>query len=122
MSRLRDAKTARKSGTKKGIRESQNGGLWFTWKISTNSSLCPYYKMLWLKNKKLLTLGKINSFYISSDTIRIKINENGSPLSATHVDHFGKHFPDIDLSPSRSGSICINLYVHVIVVASYYRL
>ena len=72
-------------------------------KIFINSSLCPYYKMLWSKSKKLLTLGKINSFYISNGTIRIEINENSSPLSITHVDDFGKHFFDINLSLSRSG-------------------
>ena len=59
--------------------------------------------MLWLKWKKLLTLGKINGFYISNGTIRIKISEHSSRLSKTQVDDFGKHFPDIDLSPSRSG-------------------
>ena len=45
--------------------------------IFINSSSCPYYKMLWSKNKKL---EKINSFYISNDTIKIKISENSSPL------------------------------------------
>ena len=59
--------------------------------------------MLWSKSKKLLTLGKINSFYVSNGTIRIKISEYSSPLSITHVNDFGKYFPDIDLSPSRSG-------------------
>ena len=29
-----------------------------------NKSLCPYYKVLWSKNKKLHSLGKINSFFI----------------------------------------------------------
>ena len=65
-------------------------------KIFTNSSLSPYYRMLWSKSKKILTLGKIYSFHISNGTIRIKISENSSPLSITHVDDFGKHFPDID--------------------------
>ena len=55
--------------------------------------------MLWSKSKKLLTLGKLNSFCISNGTITIKISENSSPLSITHVNDFGKHFPDIDLSP-----------------------
>ena len=53
--------------------------------------------------KKLLTIGKIKSVYISNGTIRIKISENSSPLSITQDDDFGKHFSDIDLSPSRSG-------------------
>ena len=59
--------------------------------------------MSWSKSKKLPTLGKINSFNISNGTIRIKVSENNSPLSITRVDDFGKHFCDIDLSPSRSG-------------------
>ena len=52
--------------------------------------------MLWSKSKKLLTIGEIKRVYISNGTIRIKISENSSPLSITHVDDFGKHFPDID--------------------------
>ena len=32
---------------------------------------------------------------ISGDTV----NENSSSLSITHVDDFGKHFPDADVSP-----------------------
>ena len=68
-------------------------------KLFINRSLCPYYKMLWSKSKKLHSLSKIHSFFISGDTIKIRINENSSPLSITHVDDFGKHFPDVDLSP-----------------------
>ena len=64
-------------------------------KIFINISLCPYYMTLWSKSKKLLTLGKINSFYTSDGTIRIKISENSSPLIIS--------LPDTDLSSSRSG-------------------
>ena len=72
-------------------------------KIVINSSIWPYCKMLLSKSKELFTLGKINNFYFSNGTIRIKITKNSFPLSISHVDDFGKHFPDIDLSPSRSG-------------------
>ena len=68
-------------------------------KLFINRSLCPYYKVLWSKSKKLQNLGKIHSFLISGDTIKIKINENSPPLSVTHVDDFGNYFPDVDLSP-----------------------
>ena len=69
-------------------------------KLFINTSLCPYYKILWSKNKKLQNTGKIHSFFfISSDTIKIKINKNSLPLSVTHVDNFGNYFPDVDLSP-----------------------
>ena len=68
-------------------------------KLFINRSLCPYYKMLWSKSKKLHSVSKIYSFFISGDTIKIRVNENSLPLSITHVDDFGKHFPDVDLSP-----------------------
>ena len=68
-------------------------------KLFINKNLCPYYKVLWSKSKKLHSLGKINSFFISGDKIKIKVSENSLPLSITHVDDFGKYFPDIDLSP-----------------------
>ena len=68
------------------------------------------FKLLWSKSKKLLTLGKIFSFYISSDTVKIKISENSSPLVITHVDDFVKYFPYIDLwPPERSGEIYFRL-------------
>ena len=63
-----------------------------------NRRFCPYYKMLWSKSKKLYNLSKIHSFFISGDTIKIRVNESSSPLSLTHVDNFGKHFPDVYLS------------------------
>ena len=69
-------------------------------KLFINKNLCPYYKVLWSKSKKLHSLGKINSFFfISGDTIKIRVGENSLHLSITHVDDSRKYFPDIDLSP-----------------------
>ena len=67
-------------------------------KFFINKSLCPYYKMLRSESKKIHSLSRIHSFFISGDTIKIKVNENSSPLSITHVDDFGIRFPDADLS------------------------
>ena len=50
-------------------------------------------KVLRWKRKKLHSSGKIFSFYISGDTIKIKVMENSSSFSVTHVDYFGKYFP-----------------------------
>ena len=61
-------------------------------KLSSKRILCPHYKVLWSRK------GKNLNFYISGDTIKIKVSENSSPLSITHVDDFGKYFPDINLS------------------------
>ena len=68
--------------------------------IFINPSLCPYYRMLWSKSKRLLDLGKINNFYVSSGKIKIRIQENSKPLSITHAEDFKKYFPDVDLTPS----------------------
>ena len=68
-------------------------------KLFINKLLCPYYKVLWYKSKKIHSLVKINSFFILGDTIKINVSENSLPLSITRVDDFGKYFRDIDLSP-----------------------
>ena len=68
--------------------------------VFINPSLYPYYRMLWSKSKRLLDLGKINNFYVSSGKIKIRIQENSKPLSITHVEDFKKYFPDVDLTPS----------------------
>ena len=68
--------------------------------IFVNQSLCPYYKSLSSKSKKLRSLGKIHSFFISNSTIKIKLQENSNPESITHSSNFDKFFLDIDISPS----------------------
>ena len=68
-------------------------------KIFINQSLCPYYRILWSKCKKLHSLDKIHTFYVSNGTFKIKISENGQPISITHTSDFDKYFPGVDLSP-----------------------
>ena len=67
--------------------------------VYINQSLCPYYKSLWSKSKKLRTLGKIHSFFISNSTIKLKLQENSVPVAITHNSDFQKYFPGVDLSP-----------------------
>ena len=52
-------------------------------------------------------MGRIHSFYITSESIKIKVHKNSTPLAITHVNDFEYHFADVDLSPtstSNSGS------------------
>ena len=63
-----------------------------------NRSLCPYYKVLWSGARNCITLVKL-SFFISGDTVKIKINESSAPLPVSRVDDFGNYFSDVDLSP-----------------------
>ena len=54
---------------------------------------------VWSKCKRRLDLRKINNFYISSGTIKVKISENRNPISITHTQDFVKYFPEVDLLP-----------------------
>ena len=65
-----------------------------------NTGLCPYYRMLCSKCRRLHNLGKIGYFYISSGTIKVKVCENRNPISITHTQDFLKYFPEVDLLPT----------------------
>ena len=73
-------------------------------KIYMNQSLCPYYRILWSKAKRLQNIDSIDNFYISSGTIKIQVTENSSPITITHMDDFKIYFPDIDMSPPTDAS------------------
>ena len=45
-------------------------------------------------------MGKIHSFYITANAIKIKFHENNTPLAITHFNDFEYHFPNVDLSPA----------------------
>ena len=62
----------------------QDIGLSGNQSIFINTSLCTYYRMLWSKCKRLYEAGNIRYFYISCDTIKIKITENSSHRAITH--------------------------------------
>ena len=61
-------------------------------KIYINQSLCPYYRILWSKAKRLQNIDSIDNFYISSGSIKIKVTENSSPVTITHLDDFKDSF------------------------------
>ena len=70
-----------------------------TGKIFVNESLCPYYRVLWAKCKKLQSMQKIHVFFVSNGSIKIKIQENSRSIAITHTEDFEEHFPGVDLSP-----------------------
>ena len=71
-------------------------------KLFINISLCPHYKVLRSKSKKLHSHVKIHGFFTCGDTIKIKINENSVPLSVTQVGNSRNYFLDVDLWPLSS--------------------
>ena len=61
-------------------------------KIYINESLCPYYKKIWTKWKKLWDAKRILTFWISNGSIKVKlVNENVSII--THDCDLEKLFP-----------------------------
>ena len=68
-------------------------------KIYVNESLCPYYRVIWEKSKRLRHLQKIFSFYVSNGSVKIKLKENNKGITITHTADFEKYFPGIDSSP-----------------------
>ena len=79
-------------------------------KIFIIQSFCPYYKILWSKSKRLHAMKQIHSYYVSSGTVKEKLEENSRPISITHATDFSQHFPGIDRSPSSQmcQSCCID--------------
>ena len=59
-----------------------------TKKVYVNESLCPYYRDLWTKSKRLHHLQKIFSFYGSNGSIKIKTKENNKGITITHKVDF----------------------------------
>ena len=66
-------------------------------KIFNNESLCPYYRGIWNKCKKLRAIQKIHQFYTISGLIRVKLEETGPSRIITHMVDLKELFPDIDI-------------------------
>ena len=54
-------------------------------KIFINESLCPFYRGIWNKCKKLRAIQKIQQFHTISGLIRVKLEETGSSRIITHI-------------------------------------
>ena len=65
--------------------------------IFVNESLCPYYRGIWNKCKKLRAIQKIHQFYTISGLIRVKLEETGPSKIITHIVGLKELFPDIDI-------------------------
>ena len=82
-SRRKSSKVLRKKKKSKNIDSSKfdfNAGV----KLYINESLCPYYRGLWGKCKKLCLNKVIFSFYTINCILRIKKSERDSAIPITH--------------------------------------
>ena len=67
-------------------------------KIFINESLCPEYRFLLWKCRKLCKVNKIASYWTFNGTVQIKITENGQIHAITHVKDLQDKFPNFDFS------------------------
>ena len=72
-----------------------------TIKLYLNESLCPHYRILWSKSNALFTMGKIHSYFISNESVKIRLQEKGPSIPIIHTVDFEKYFPGVDLSAPR---------------------
>ena len=66
-----------------------------------NQSICPYYRISWSKTKTLYQknqTGKIDSFYMSNGSIKVRLQENARPITNSYTHDFIKCFPGVDFS------------------------
>ena len=65
--------------------------------IFINESLCPYYRAIWSKFKKLRVIQKIHQFYTISGLIHVKLEKTGPSKIITHMVDLKELFTDIDI-------------------------
>ena len=66
-------------------------------KIFINESLCPYYRGIWNKYKKLRDKQKVYQCYAINGLIRLRIEESGQAKTITHMVDLQDLFPDIEI-------------------------
>ena len=66
-------------------------------KIFIDESICPSYRDIWNKCKKLRAIQKMHQFYTISGLIRVKLEETGPSRIITHMVDLKELFPDTDI-------------------------
>ena len=62
--------------------------------VYINDSLCFYYKNLWFKCKKLWANKSIFGYWVSNDSIKVRVFENSPVKIISHIVDLEKLFPD----------------------------
>ena len=67
-------------------------------KIFINESLCPYYRGIWNKCKKLRVKQKVHQYYTINCLTRLQIEEFGQAKIITHMVDLQNLFPDLNIN------------------------
>ena len=66
-------------------------------KIFVDESLCPYYRGILNKCKKLRDKQKVHQYYTINSLIRSRIEKSGQVKIITHMIDLQNLFPDIEI-------------------------
>ena len=66
-------------------------------KILVDENLCPYYRGVWSKCKKLRVKQKVYQYYTINGLIRLRIEESGQAKIITHMVDLQNLLPDIEI-------------------------
>ena len=66
-------------------------------KIFVDESLCPYYRGIWNKCKKLRDKQKVHQYYTINSLILSRIEKSGQVKIITHMIDLQNLFPDIEI-------------------------
>ena len=83
--------------------------------IFIKQSLCPYYRILLSKGKRLHSLDIVNEFFASGGTAKFKTAENIRPFAIKLLSNIKFHFANVDLSPPSESSqfrLCYTLCLY----------
>ena len=69
-------------------------------KIFFNDNLCPYYRNLWFKCRKLKQSGLIKYVWSKNGIVRIRRDEVSPVIRISHLDDISDEFPDFDFNSS----------------------
>ena len=67
-------------------------------KIYVNDSLCPYYRGIWGKCRKLLANCDIKYLWTANGNVLIRRGENSQAVSILHDEDLYSEFPDFDFT------------------------
>ena len=65
-------------------------------KIFINSNLCPYFKFIWGRCKRIYDQKMINRFWVYNGFIFIALEENSPKIKINHLDKLKDIFPDFN--------------------------
>ena len=82
---------------KMNLKDMNLSDIGITNKVFINSNLCPFYKMLRWKCRKLFDAVKIDSFWVAGTKVMLRVSEHDVATHVSHDEDINVLFPEEDL-------------------------